>query len=323
MIIETTNAAPRTTREEQAQTREQVLSHLRFTYRLYTYFSRAGAGLTLQIKALCRRICNGDKVEGTRLHDVISAVRGTKKTPLDADLARAACAELLEARKLISKRRDALADELEAIARTLPAWEWVEGQRGFGALGFAIVAAEAGRDLATYENPAKLWKRFGLALIGSERQRNQSDADLALLHGYSPHRRAVAYNVAAGLVRCGNEHYRAMYDARKAYEIWKLTDGLAHPVGDHHAIYTSLHGDDGQRTAEDQVPRAAPVLDLDAEFLADDGLGCADDQASRAAREKLPKGVRAHAHNRATRYVSKQFLLKLWEAWRDASAGLT
>lgn len=48
---------------------------------------------------------------------------------------------------------------------------------------------------------AAVWKRLGLAVIDGGRQRRVADADMAALHGYSPERRAVAWNVAEGIVR--------------------------------------------------------------------------------------------------------------------------
>jgi hypothetical protein len=60
--------------------------------------------------------------------------------------------------KLCSGRKRAM----EKLAKQVPAAAWVEAQPGVGLHGFAQIIGEAG-DLSNYANPAKLWKRLGLA----------------------------------------------------------------------------------------------------------------------------------------------------------------
>ncbi|MBX6392473.1 MAG: hypothetical protein IRY96_03290 [Burkholderiales bacterium] len=93
---------------------------------------------------------------------------------------------------------DAMRDETEKAmkkaARSLPVYAWAKEIKGLGDLGLAVIVGEAG-DLAAYANPAKLWKRLGLAVINGERQRKKTAPDEAALHGYNPHRRAEMYAV--------------------------------------------------------------------------------------------------------------------------------
>lgn len=78
------------------------------------------------------------------------------------------------------------------LVRRLPAHEWVQGVRGFGDLSFARIIAETG-DLSQYDNPAKVWKRLGLAVFDGRAQRRTRDAEKAVEQGYSPRRRSVSW----------------------------------------------------------------------------------------------------------------------------------
>lgn len=87
-------------------------------------------------------------------------------------------------------------NEMERIARSLPVWPWVEGVKGVAELGLAVIVAEAG-DLSDYSGPAKLWKRFGMAVIDGERQgivakeiTGKERAEAWEARGYNPSRRA-------------------------------------------------------------------------------------------------------------------------------------
>ena len=90
---------------------------------------------------------------------------------------------------------------------------------GFGALSLAQIVGEAG-DLLNYANPAKVWKRFGLAVINGERQQKKTNVDLAALHGYSPRRHSIIFVISDSLLKKQND-YKALYDARKTYEVEK------------------------------------------------------------------------------------------------------
>ena len=67
-----------------------------------------------------------------------------------------------KARAPADKKRKETEESMAALARQLPAWQWVETIKGAGALGLATIVAETG-DLANYANPGKLWKRLMLA----------------------------------------------------------------------------------------------------------------------------------------------------------------
>lgn len=113
-------------------------------------------------------------------------------------------------RKLIEKR-------LRVLAKSLPVFPWVFTVTGFGELNFAALVGECG-DIGSYRNPSCVWKRMGMAVIEGERQRKKTDPDEALLHGYNPSRRAVAYLIGECLIKAGDKcRYREVYTARRAH----------------------------------------------------------------------------------------------------------
>lgn len=88
--------------------------------------------------------------------------------------------------------RRVIEDEMRAAARQLPVWPWVAAIPGVSELGLAVIVGETG-DLALYDNPAKLWKRLGLAVIDGVRQGGlgkTASAEDWIGHGYNPARRA-------------------------------------------------------------------------------------------------------------------------------------
>lgn len=106
--------------------------------------------------------------------------------------------------------------ELEDLAQQLPVWDWVADVRGVGPLALAQIVGEAG-NLSAYPNPAKLWKRMGLAVMADgERQRKVADKELAPIYGYSPKRRSVMFVIGDGLVKQNQDGpYRTYYLAEK------------------------------------------------------------------------------------------------------------
>lgn len=203
--------------------------------------------LYLQALAICRRYADGDKKKALAVF--AAATSATPAEPLIA----VAIAPLVAAQEHINQNRKMMEKRLKALAESLPVWEaWAKDVRGFGALSLASIVGECG-DLGLYGNPAKLWKRLGLAVIGGERQRKKTDKALAELHGYNPRRRSVVWVIGSTIIKVGGETspYRALYLERKELE------------------------------------------------------------ATRVASK-------AHAHNRAARYMTKRLVRDLWMQWRRA-----
>lgn len=134
------------------------------------------------------------------------------------------CAELFHGRDFYAAARKPYEKRLEKLAQELPVWPWVASVRGFGPLGLAQIVGECG-DLHGYANPAKVWKRMGLAVIDGERQGKRTDPEEALAHGYSPHRRSLMYVISDSLIKGNREgEYRTYYLGEKERQRAKLPD---------------------------------------------------------------------------------------------------
>src|SRR5699024_5323132 len=114
--------------------------------------------LTLQIKAKCRRLCDGDKTEAETLY---KAIMGKGDHDLAAETL-AVSMPFMEARMLIESQRKQTEKAMEHEAKTLPVADWIKETRGISYGSLAAIIGEAGA-LDNYSNPAKLWKRMGLA----------------------------------------------------------------------------------------------------------------------------------------------------------------
>lgn len=199
-----------------------TIDEIREQWRRRQSWHRAEKSLTLQAKALCRRLAGGEIKDADRLYN---AALGKGSDPM-AEIAYAAIFPLVEARDSVAKHRAAVEKRLAKLAKTLPVAPYVESVRGVGIASLAAIVGEAG-DLSNYSTPAKLWKRFGLAVMDDGRQRRVAGA-AALDHGYSPSRRSVMWNVGACIIKPGGPLKEA-YDARKVIEATRVeTKGHAH-----------------------------------------------------------------------------------------------
>lgn len=121
---------------------------------------------------------------------------------------------IIIARNQLHHERMVREKQLEKRAKQLPVWPWAESVRGLGALSLAQIIGETG-NLSNYANPAKVWKRMGLAVIQGQRQRKTTDKELAIEMGYNPRRRSVIWIVGDNLIRTTNPEYKAFYNAEK------------------------------------------------------------------------------------------------------------
>lgn len=114
--------------------------------------------------------------------------------------------------------------EMSRLAKQLPAAAWINDtdRRGFGILSLATVIGETG-DLSLYANPAKVWKRLGLAPFQGKMPstwRRCRDGKLSAEQwteiGYSPRRRSIMFVVGENIVKQNKGSYRKRYDEAKA-----------------------------------------------------------------------------------------------------------
>ena len=116
--------------------------------------------------------------------------------------------------------------EMERLGKSLPVWgAFGEEIKGFGARSLSVIIGEAG-DLSLYANPAKLWKRMGLAVMDGVRQgglRKTAGAEAWIAHGYNAKRRSFMFVIGDVLVKNQNR-YRDLYLQRKDIERAKAAE---------------------------------------------------------------------------------------------------
>jgi hypothetical protein len=234
----------------------ELIDAIREQWRNRQSWHRAEKSLTLQAKALCRRLVGGDKAEAEKLYN--AAMKGADMEL--AQIAFAAISPFVEGRSYIEASRKQVEKVLEKQAKRLPVWKHVEGVKGIGPLMLAGIVGEAG-DVGSYKSVSALWKRMGMAVIAGGRQRRVTGAD-AMEHGYSPARRSLMWNIGDCIIKA---------QVRKDPEDEEKRIGIG-PLGQ---------------------------LYLD-----------------RKAYEADRVETKAHAHNRAKRYVEKRLLRELYAAWR-------
>lgn len=192
-----------------------IIEEIREQWRRRQIWHRAEKSLTLQAKACCRRLVEGDKIKA-------NALLKAAYTQCDGELAEVAFAAtfpLVEAGKSVELHRKAVEKRLIKLASQLPIAGFIMNLRGVGLLSLAGIIGEAG-DLSAYGNPAKLWKRMGMGLVDGERQRRVCDAEAAIKHGYSPSRRSHMWNIGSCIIKAGGP-LKDLYVERKEYELTK------------------------------------------------------------------------------------------------------
>lgn len=197
------------------------------TWRNRQNMVRAEGKLVLQIKAICRGFADGEIKEANKLFSALKKGEGSIELI-------AATKPLLDAREPLLKSRNNFEKWLSDLAKELPVATFVDKVKGFGHLGLASIVGEVGDFMAYEKELDGIYKRAGLAVIDGERQRKHSNAEMALVHGYSPSRHAVFWTIGDSLLKSqGKEEnagpYRIIYDNRKVYERERVeTDGHAH-----------------------------------------------------------------------------------------------
>jgi hypothetical protein len=106
---------------------------------------------------------------------------------------------------------------LIALAKQLPVYPWVDSVKGLAAISLAQIIGEVG-NLSLYDNPAKVWKRMGLAVMPDGQRQRRVAGDAAIEHGYNPSRRAVMWVVGDNLIRATNETYYGLFLERREDE---------------------------------------------------------------------------------------------------------
>jgi len=190
--------------------------------RLRQDYVLAQGNIERQLKCIVRRLTGKAKVSNSDIDAYL------KSAP---DAARLHLGGLITVREYVKRSRRTYDKACEQLARMLPVYgSFVEPLHGFGAIGLALIVGEAG-DLANYDGPAKLRKRFGLAPFNGRagatwrRLGGLNKAQWEDL-GYNPRRRSIMFVVVDSLLKKQNR-YKVICDERKLLERQKAeADGL-------------------------------------------------------------------------------------------------
>lgn len=109
--------------------------------------------------------------------------------------------------------RAAIEKKMEETAASLPVASWVNGIRGFGIPGLAVIVGEAG-NLSDYANPGKLWKRLGLAPASCYRMATKDGGEA---NAIPRRRRSAIWTLGDSLLKQSKDNpYRELYLTYKA-----------------------------------------------------------------------------------------------------------
>jgi len=203
------------TRNETAKT----LTLIREKYRRIKDYEKVEIGLLQRQYAIIRRATDCGKDDAPKIHKALWQGKEIEK----GEKLQFLCEHFEAARLNFIEHKKPHIREIEKLIKKLPVWEWAKSVRGCGPYILGQLLAETG-DLSDYANPAKVWKRMGLAVINGERQRKCLDKEKAIIHGYCPRRRSIMWNLGKCLIRSNDQHFRRIYDERKEYEEGKAPE---------------------------------------------------------------------------------------------------
>lgn len=160
-----------------------------------------------------------------------------------------------------------------------PISSWITSNPGVGFGNVANVLALVG-PIDKFQNPAKLWKFFGMHVVDGRAPRRE----VGLGCGFSPFGRSLCYRIGESFVK-GNGKYRKIYDAARLYYLKRPRMGLSL------CPFNQVHKDKNGKI-----------------------LSCIrNGDSSRSASE--PSESSGHVHAAARRFAVKRFLRDLWLEW--------
>ena len=287
----------------------EMLNQIRESARVYEHLTRADVRLQLHIESIKRRLANG-KTKKQRMEAGHSAcdTHGAGASPAAeevglppvdihepyADPSSAANYTIgfLEAARepLVNGKIDQ-GHNIEAHVKRLPIVKWIQGDpiaKGLGLLSAGRIIGACHTltgNVLDAPNPAKVWRRMGLAVFNGQaarriKGRTAADKKMAERIGYSPARRSLMHQVGELILRAQGPgkkvkrrtgHLYDLYTTRKAFELTKIQPG-------------QLMGE--SKTTGQPVDLRLVV-----------------------------------AHKRALRYIEKRLLREMWRAWNGEANG--
>lgn len=139
------------------------------------------------------------------------------------------------------KMQSSIEKPMVRLLESLPICSWIEqtNQRGISTQMAAVVVGEVG-NFDDYSNPAKVWRRLGLApytfngktMMGStwkSGRQGKLPAEEWSAFGYSPRRRSIAYLIGEGIVKQNFDRDRKPLEYRLLYSAKKMLASELHP----------------------------------------------------------------------------------------------
>jgi len=250
-------------------------------YRLRQDMVKARTKLILQGMAALRRVFGGDKELASKAFD---------EAAKDEDHPHRMFVEpYLAALDILDRQQVAYEKDLVKAAKMLPIFSWVRDIKGLGDLGFACIVGECSGNrndtgefysVGDFKSVSAVWKRMGLAVIGGERQRKKSGDD-AIIHGYSPGRRSVMWNVGNSLI-LGMGKFRPLF-------------GEDIEANDEYTYFQKVFATRARYEAERLPHKTGETI-----------------KESKTGKDSYT----AHAAARAKRYTEKRLLRCLFSEWR-------
>jgi len=200
-----------------------ALTHIRALSKQRGYLLEQRRRTTLSAKAYARSALGWKK--GDKTTDSIKKSASDLVDRAMAGKAIEAPAILLSFLTVFSRSIAPINDEMKRVegilkteVRNLPVWNWCKSERGIAELTVASLVGELGNP-GNYSNPAKVWKRMGLAVTNAGEESKHSPIGSAMknpLAGYCPRRRSVAYLIGDSFIKTKSPR-REWYNERRAF----------------------------------------------------------------------------------------------------------
>ena len=154
------------------------------------------------------------KSKWTLAGKIIAAVLKDKPVPDGCEPVAELAGDLIRTFDLtfsgLDDKRCQIERAMSLLAAELPVYNWWVSIKGAGAYGLAAIVGEAG-NLSNYENPAKLWKRFGDAVLDGTAQGKlpkNTAAEVWIAHGYNARRHSIIWRIADSMWKSGGADNR-------------------------------------------------------------------------------------------------------------------
>jgi len=140
---------------------------------------------------------------------IISSIQDGEDAPVGFESVADTVKDMVETFDLtfakLEEKRKQIEKVMSYMVESFPVYDWWVSIKGAGAYGLAAIIGEAG-NLNNYDNPAKLWKRFGDAVMDGTAQGKlpkNTAAEVWIAHGYNKRRHSIAWRIVDSMWKCG------------------------------------------------------------------------------------------------------------------------